>query len=83
MEQYFKLPGLSWSFHYDAEMVFCLENCSDLLWEKKSFSGRDKLQQISEGCDRSCEMTITDKTLFSQWKVRTIFETDYIELVCY
>ena len=27
-----------------AEMVFCFQNCSDLLWEKNCFSDREKLE---------------------------------------
>ena len=49
------------------EMVFCYQNCSDLLWEKiyreKNLenSRLTKLKNVSE-----------------YWKVRTIFETEYI-----
>ena len=62
MEQYFKLAGLSWSFHYEAEMVFFFENCSGLQWEKL-FEAEIKFY-------RSLEQFIRTG------KVRTIVETE-------
>ena len=58
------------------DMVFCYQNCSDLLWEKiVLFSDREKLLKFeAEGrefakCLRSIEQFIL------QWKVRPIFGT--------
>ena len=59
--------------HICAEMVFCYQNCYDLLWEKiillieKNFwNSRLKAVNLQKFWDRKID-------LFKQWKVRTIF----------
>ena len=56
-------------------MVFCYQNCSDLLWEKivlvieKNFwNSRLKAKNLQNLWDHS-------NNLFKQWKVKTVFET--------
>ena len=56
-------------------MVFCHQNCSDLLWEKKCSSDREKLLKFKaegEGWEFSKSFRSL-KYSFKQWKVRTIF----------
>ena len=57
-------------------MVFCYQNCSDLLWEKivllieKNFwNSRLKAENLQKFWDYK-------NNLFEQWKVRTIFATE-------
>ena len=39
-------------------MVFCYQNCSDLLWEKKCSSDQEKLLKFEAECLRSLEQFI-------------------------
>ena len=55
------------------KMVFCYQNCSDLLWEeivqvveKNFWNSRLKAEDLQKFWDHS-------NNLFKQWKVRTIF----------
>ena len=55
------------------KMVFCYQNCSDLLWEKivlviekKFWNSRLKAENLQKFWDHL-------NNLFKQWKVRTIF----------
>ena len=66
--------ALNWGtrcFSPSAEMVFCYQNCSDLLWEKIVLVIERLLKFKAEGrefeffCDHL-------NNLFKQWKVRTI-----------
>ena len=46
------------------DMVFCFENCADLLWQKNCFSDQEKLLQ---------NLWDHQNDLFEPWKDRTIF----------
>ena len=54
------------------EMVFCYQNCSYLLWEKKCSSdqGLYKFELKAKNLQNSWDHW---NNLFKQWKVRTIF----------
>ena len=59
--------------HFNCSMVFCYQNCSDLLWEKivlvieKNFwNSRLKAENFQSFWDQK-------NNLFEQWKVKTIF----------
>ena len=62
------ITWLTWS----KEMVFCYQNCSDLLWEKNVlvieknlWNSRLKAEKLQIFCNHL-------SNLFKQWKVRTI-----------
>ena len=63
-------------------MVFCFQNCSDLLLEKvvlviekKKLTLRLKAENLQNSWDHQ-------NNLFEQWKVRTSFETeDFFKLI--
>ena len=64
------------------KMVFCYQNCSDLLWEKivlvieKNFwNSRLKAENFQNFWDHL-------NNLFKQWKVRTIFGNIMLILTC-
>ena len=61
-----------WSRHKFPDLVFCFQNCSDLLWEKKIeknfWTSRLKAENLQKNWDHL-------NNLFEEWKVRTIFET--------
>ena len=56
------------------KMVFCYQNCSDLLWEKKCSSDQENLLQnlkiwtIYSNSERSKEFWITECFLTSSWR---------------
>ena len=53
------------------EMVFCYQNFSDLLWEKKYSSDREKVLKFEAKGREFAKYNLNN--LFKQWKVRTIF----------
>ena len=55
----------------DQVMVFCYQNCCDLLWEKIVLVIEKKTFEIRGWNPRIC------KKIFKQWIVRTIFGTEY------
>ena len=59
----------------DRGMVFCYQNCSDLLWEKKcfSFSDPEKLLKFKAKAEKFQKILNHYNNLFKQWKFRTIF----------
>ena len=66
-------PMMNFVSNFCLEVVFCYQNCSDLLWEKnvlvivKTFEIRGWRPRICKNFD------ITRTILFKQWKVITIF----------
>ena len=55
-------------------MVFCFQKISELLWEKKCSSDREKLLKLKDNFQKLWD---NYNNLFEQWKVGTIFETDF------
>ena len=55
---------------YKTEIVFCYKSCSDLLWEKKCSSDREKNLKFAMNLQKFWDHW---NNLLKQWKFRTIF----------
>ena len=60
-----------------SEMVFCYQNCSDLLWEKICSSDREQFLKFEAEGQEFSKVLISVEKKNDQWKVRTIFETEH------
>ena len=65
------------------EMVFCYQNCSDLLWEKNCSSDREKLFEIRGWRPRICKFFEITRTIYSNSERSEQFLEQKNFLTCY
>ena len=66
-------PLLVWAKKNLGELVFCYQNCSDLLWEKIVLVIEKNLWNSRLDAENLQNFWNQENNLFKQWKVRTIF----------
>ena len=56
------------------ELVFCFQNCSDLLWEKNCPSNGEKLLKFKAECQEFATFLRShEQSIQTAWKVKTVF----------